>query len=383
MVIPQTDPKANYLAHKAEIEGAIAHVLDSGWYILGGEVTAFEAEFAKFIGVNHAVGTANGTDAIVIALRACDIKRGDVVLTVSHTAVATVAAIELTGATPVLVDIDPKTYTMDPSHLEDAIKAISNAPSGTNRQLKAVLPVHLYGHPADMPAIVEIARRYGLYVIEDCAQAHGAIIEGKKAGTWGHIATFSFYPTKNLGALGDGGAVGTDDPLLAEKACALREYGWHERYISDVPGMNSRLDELQAAILRIKLNYLDEENKRRGLVANIYNEFLSDSLLHLPAVRPDVTHVYHQFVVQSTQRDNLRSFLMANGIATAVHYPVPVHLQPAYKGQTTIGRGGLHNTEQICNEILSLPMYAQLSDEQTEKVCKTIVKWEKQHAGKL
>ena len=369
------DPKANYLAHKEEIEQAIHRVLESGWYILGEEVTAFEQEFARYLGVYYAVGVASGTDALHLALRTCGIGSGDTVITVSHTAVATVAAIELAGATPVLVDIDPTTFTMEPDRLEEAIKKHDGS------RLRAIIPVHLYGNPADMPAIMDIANRYGLYVIEDCAQSHGAAIQGRKAGSWGHLAAFSFYPTKNLGALGDGGAVVTDDPALAERVNLLREYGWRERYISDLAGMNTRLDELQAAILRVKLQYLDEENTRRRALARIYDSLLSGTTLILPQAQDSVKHVYHQYVVRNRRRDDLRAFLKVDSVGTLIHYPTPVHLQPAYQGRLAVGSGGLQNTEQVCREILSLPMHPQMTDEQAQRVSELIVRWHKQKIG--
>lgn len=247
--IPQTDPKAGYLAHKTEINEAIHRVLDSGWYILGKEVAAFEAEFAAYVGVSHAVGVASGTDALELALRTLDIGPGDGVVTVSHTAVATVAAIERCGATPVLVDIDPATYTMDPHHLDDTVRKAYTLSSPVPT-IQAVIPVHLYGRPADITAIVHIAAQHELYVIEDCAQAHGAVSGGRKAGTYGNLGAFSFYPTKNLGALGDGGAVVTDHMDMFVKMRALREYGFQERYVSAMKGINSRLDEVQAAVFR-------------------------------------------------------------------------------------------------------------------------------------
>jgi dTDP-4-amino-4,6-dideoxygalactose transaminase len=274
------DPKANYLAHKEEIDQAIRRVLDSGWYILGQEVAAFEQEFAQYLGVSQAVGVGSGTDALEIALRACGVGVGDAVITVSHTVVATVAAIELVGAMPVLVDIDPITFTLDPNRLEDTIAQHQGS------RIKAIIPVHLYGHPAAMPAIKEIARRHDLYVIEDCAQSHGAAIKGRKTGAWGDLAAFSFYPTKNLGALGDGGAVVTDNAELAQKLRLLREYGWQRRYISEMPGMNTRLDEIQAAVLRVKLQYLDKENAQRRELAEVYNSRLSATpLVCLKSVR--------------------------------------------------------------------------------------------------
>ena len=337
-----TDPKASYLAHKEEIDAAIARVLDSGWYILGREVAAFEQEFAAYVGVRFGIGVGSGTEALHLALRACGIGAGDEVITVSHTAVATVAAIELCGAAPVLLDIDLHTYTMDPNQIESAI----------TERTGAIIPVHLYGHPADMESIVAIARRHGLRVIEDCAQSHGGVYKGHKMGAWGDIAAFSFYPTKNLGAIGDGGIVVTDDPELAERARLLREYGWCQRYISELPGLNSRLDELQAAILRVKLCYLDQENRRRQALSRLYDDGLSTTSLVLPQSAPGAHHVYHQYVVRSKQRDALREFLQTRGIGTLVHYPVPIHCQPAYQARIRCA-GSLVNTERAAEEILS------------------------------
>lgn len=367
--IPQTNPGASYLAHRAEIDEAVKQVLESGWYISGAQVLAFEREFAHYLGVLHTIGVGNGTDALELSLRACDIGPGDAVFTVSHTAVATVAAIELTGATPVLVDIDPATFTISPADLETALK---NCRAGRPR---AVIPVHLYGRPADLPAILEIAARYNLYVIEDCAQAHGALFQNRQAGSWGDLATFSFYPTKNLGALGDGGAIVTSNQALAERARQLREYGWRERYISELAGMNSRLDELQAAILRVKLRYLDEENARRQTIAHQYQSLLAHTDLILPAPQSQSSHVYHQYVIRTRQRDALKEFLKAHNIGSLIHYPLPVHLQPAYQNRTALSAGGLPGTEKICGEILSLPMYPQLTDEQVNEVGQTILHW--------
>jgi len=375
LLVP-ADPKASYLAHKDEIDEAIHRVLDSGWYILGQEVAGFEKEFAAYVGVGNAIGVASGTDALEIALRSCGIGPGDGVITVSHTAVATVAAIELAGATPILVDIDPCTYTMDPNPLEDTIKR-----QGVGR-LKAIVPVHLYGHPADMAAIMDIAGRHGLSVIEDCAQSHGAAIGDRKTGTWGHLSAFSFYPTKNLGALGDGGAAVTDDQDLAERMRCLREYGWRERYISHLPGMNTRLDELQAAVLSVKLRYLDKENNRRRGLARAYDALLSATALILPQPQDGVEHVFHQYVVRSRHRDGLQAFLGANSIGTLIHYPVPVHLQPAYKGRVIINGGGLRHTEEVCREVLSLPMHPQMTNEQAQQVSELILRWHRQKRDK-
>jgi dTDP-4-amino-4,6-dideoxygalactose transaminase len=378
-VIP-IDLGASYRAHKAEIDRAIQGVLDKGWYILGQEVTAFEEEFAKYIGVRHGIGVANGTDALHVALRAGGIRPGDSVITVSHTAVATVAAVELAGAIPILVDIDPQSYTMDPTRLKDTLRDIDTAPrSRKNSRPKAVVVVHLYGQPADMPAIIELARQYDLLVVEDCAQAHGSTLAAKKAGTWGSIAAFSFYPTKNLGAFGDGGAVVTNDPKLAERVRLLREYGWKERYISQVAGFNTRLDELQAAILRVKLKSLDAENIQRRKIGDIYDTALAKCQhVAAPWRNPDAKHIFHQYVVRTKRRDSLREFLKKQAIGALIHYPRPVHLQPAYMGRIGQGSGGLSKTELACREVLSMPIYGQISESQAEYVAEQIVRWDSQ-----
>jgi dTDP-4-amino-4,6-dideoxygalactose transaminase len=372
-LIVAADPKANYRTHQEEIDRAVRRVLEGGWYILGQEVTAFEEEFARYLGVRHAVGVGSGTEALHLALRVCGIGPGDAVFTVSHTAVATVAAIELTGAAPVLVDIDPATFTLDPNRLEDVL-----AGGSLGLRAKAIIPVHLYGHPADMPAVLEIGRRHGLVVIEDCAQSHGATLNGRKTGTWGDLAAFSFYPTKNLGALGDGGALVTSDPGLAERARLLREYGWRERYVSELPGMNTRLDELQAAILRVKLRALEGENARRRELARLYGQALAATPLGLPRARDGVEHVYHQYVVRCQRRDELRAFLKANSVGTAIHYPLPVHLQPAYRDRLVPSGGQLAQTERACRKVLSLPMHPQLADEQAAFVGEQIMSWYRQ-----
>jgi dTDP-4-amino-4,6-dideoxygalactose transaminase len=368
------DPKANYLAHKDEIDQAIDRVLNSGWYVLGQEVDAFEQEFARYLGVRYAIGVGSGTDALHVALRACGIGPGHTVITVSHTAVATVAAIELAGATPVLIDINPMTFTMDPNDLEDSIKEQGNSRrSAVSGRLKAIIPVHLYGHPADMPSIMDLARRYGLYVIEDCAQSHGAAIQGCKTGAWGHLAAFSFYPTKNLGALGDGGAVVTSDPDLAERVRLLREYGWRQRYISELQGMNTRLDEIQAAILRVKLPYLDGDNARRQRIAAAYSAALSSTSLRLPEAKSGAGHVYHQYAVRSERRGELQVALKQAGIGTAILYPEPVHRQPAYQERLAHGVGGLYQSERVCREILCLPMHPHLSDDEVARVAEAAI----------
>jgi len=363
--IPQADPRASYLAERAAIDAAMARVLASGRYILGPETQAFEQEFAAYIGARHCVGVASGTEALVLALAALQLAPDDYVATVSHTAVATVAAIELAGAKPLLVDIDPATCTLDAAELARALAA---APKTGPGRIAAVIPVHLYGLAADLDRILELARRHGLRVIEDCAQSHGALLDGRRLGGFGDIAAFSFYPTKNLGALGDGGAVVSKDDALAARVKELREYGWRERYVSHLPGMNSRLDELQAAILRPKLRRLDADNARRQEIAGAYDEGLRGLGLGLPARRRGATHVFHQYVLRSAKRDQLRAALTTRGIGTNIHYPVPVHLQPAYRGRIAVGPSGLAHSERAAKEVLSLPMFPQLTDEQAERV---------------
>lgn len=365
--IPQADPGSAYRARKSELDAAVARVLESGWYILGKEVAAFEAEFADLIGVPHAIGVANGTDALALALRALGIGPSDAVATVSHTAVATVAAIEMVGATPVLIDIEADFFTMDPGEFERTVAGRS-----ADAPIRAVIPVHLYGQGADIERIVGIARRHGISVIEDCAQAHGAMLGDQRLGSFGDAAAYSLYPTKNLGALGDGGIITTADAGLASRIGALRQYGWRDRYVSDFAGVNSRLDELQAAILRVRLGHLDGDNRRRQAIAAIYDEELAGCAnrgLGLPARRKGAGHVFHQYVVCSDDRDGLQQRLRAAGIGTNIHYPVPVHLQPAYKGRLATGPSGLPRSERAAQTVLSLPMFAQLSGEQAREVC--------------
>jgi dTDP-4-amino-4,6-dideoxygalactose transaminase len=349
------DLKAQHRRQGQEIANALQRVIDSGWYILGTEVAAFESEFARELGYAHAIGVANGTDALALCLMALGIKRGDRVATVSHTAVATVAAIEMVGAHPVLVDIDPITYTMDPVALERSLRAF--------QPVAAVIVVHLYGHPADLDAISAVTRAHGAKLIEDCAQAHGASAAGRAVGSRSDAAAFSFYPTKNLGALGDGGLVVTADAECMRRVRWIREYGWRIRYISEVPGINSRLDELQAAVLRVKLPTLRSGNERRAEIAASYDRGLQGTGLVLPTRRGDVTHAYHQYVVRSSARDMLRARLKERGIATNIHYPMPVHQQPAYAGRVAVDPGSLCETERAAREVLSLPMYPELTDQ--------------------
>jgi dTDP-4-amino-4,6-dideoxygalactose transaminase len=360
--IPQTDPRAGYLERKEAIDAAIARVLASGQYILGSEVEAFEAEFAAWLGVGHAVGVGSGTDALELALRACGIGPGDLVFTVSHTAVATVAAIERAGAVPVLVDIEPGGFTMDPGALEAALQ---RSPKG---RPAAILPVHLYGEAADLGPIINLARRHGMRVIEDCAQSHGAVYRGRATGSIGDIACFSFYPTKNLGALGDAGMTATDDTDLAVALREIREYGWRDRYVSARIGINTRLDPLQAGVLRARLPHLADDNARRQAIADRYDGGLAGLPLDPPRRRGECTHVFHQYVVRTPKRDRLREHLRAARIGTGVHYPVPVHLQPAYEGRLAEFPAGLPQTSRAMHEILSLPIYPQLGLDAADRV---------------
>ncbi|MFH1654806.1 MAG: DegT/DnrJ/EryC1/StrS family aminotransferase [Pseudomonadota bacterium] len=356
-----SNPKIQYLSHKDEIVSAISNVLEKGWYISGEECKLFESEFSNYVGVKFGVGVGSGTEALHVALRACGIGPGHEVITVAHTAVATIAAIELAGATPVLVDIDPKFYVLDPLKIEKAIST----------KTKAIIPVHLYGLPVDMISIIDVARANKLKVIEDCAQATGAMCHGRRVGSWGDAACFSFYPTKNLGALGDGGMLVTNDGEIAQKAKLLREYGWADRYVSKISGWNSRLDELQAAILRIKLRTLDKDNELRSMLASKYDQLLVNHNIILPKKREESTHVYHLYVIRSSERDKLQQYLKDNGVGSLVHYPVPVHLQPAYLKRLK-GSDELVNTEKIANEVLSLPMYPELKTSELATVAAVI-----------
>lgn len=345
------NPKAQYLHYKTEIDAALSRVLEKGRYILGDETRLFEEEFAAFLGVRFAIGVGSGTEAIHIALKACGIGPGDEVITVSHTAVATIAAIELAGASPVLVDIDPSSLTMDPAKLEGALSP----------KTKAVVPVHLYGQPANLPLIEAFTRKHKLRLIEDAAQAHGAFYQDRRVGSWGDLGCFSFYPTKNLGALGDGGAVATNDAELAKRARLLREYGWAERYVSHLSGWNSRLDEMQSAVLRVKLRYLDRDNAERARIAKHYQQALQKTSLQLPAAPAASVPVHHLYVIRSAARGALMEFLQSHSIQTLIHYPVPVHLQPAYKGRLRKA-GDLPVTEKVAGEVLSIPIYPELED---------------------
>ncbi|MBI4771352.1 MAG: DegT/DnrJ/EryC1/StrS family aminotransferase [Chloroflexi bacterium] len=356
-MIPQADPGAFVRAHRAEIDAALARVLDSGCYILGPEVAAFEAEFAAFLGVAHAVAVASGTEALWLALLAAGIGPGDEVILPSLTASATAAAVVGAGATPVFADVRPADLTLDPDRL----------PAALSPRTRAVLPVHLYGNPANLPALADFCAGHGLPLIEDCAQSHGATLGGRLTGAFGALAAFSFYPTKNLGALGDGGAVVTPDPELAERLRLLRQYGWQERYSSAVHGWNSRLDELQAALLRVRLAHLPADNARRREIASAYRRGLDPGRFPAAWPAPGAGGAFHQYVVRVRDRAALQGHLARRGIGAGVHYPIPCHLQPAYAryGQ---GPGSLPVAEGACREVVSLPMYPELTDEQVERV---------------
>ncbi len=344
------DPRAGYLAAREEIDAAIQRVMASGHYILGPETAAFEAEFARWLGATGCVGVANGTDALELALRAMGVGPGDKVATVANTVSATAAAITATGAAPFFVEVDPTTMLMDVPALAALLEARRDP------KIKAVIPVHLYGQPVDMPRLMDVARGHGLAVIEDCAQSHGAEVGGKKAGTWGHLAAFSFYPTKNLGAFGDGGAVVAADPAHLEKVRLWRQYGWRRRYVSDQSGRNSRLDEMQAAILRVRLPRLDQDNAIRATLAARYHERLAGTPLVLPTTVAGRSHVWHQYVVRHARRDELRARLEAKGVVGGVLYPVPLHRQPAFHRPEI----SLPETEAACAEVFSLPLHPGL-----------------------
>ena len=361
-MIPWAFPAAQYRAHKDAIEAAITRVLDSGAYVLGSEVESFERAFADHCGVAHAVGVGSGTDALILALRSLGIRPGDEVVTVSHTALATVAAIIATGATPVLVDVDAASYAINPAGIEEAI----------GPRTKAIVAVHLYGRPADLDAIEAIAMRHALRLIEDCAQATGARYRDRRVGSIGDVACFSFYPTKNLGAIGDGGMVTTANAALASRVRRLHQYGWNEARETEDVGVNSRLDPLQAAILGAKLPHLEADNARRAAIAARYAGGLSGLPLALPATREGCTHVYHLYVIACDERDALMEHLDRHGIGCGIHYRVPVHLQKGYAERVRIPERGLPVTEHLVRRIVSLPIYPELGDAEVQRVIATI-----------
>ena len=355
--VPFLDLRAAYRELETEIDAATKRVVQSGWYVLGREVEAFEAEFASYVGTRHCVGVASGTNAITLALLAAGIAAGDEVLVAAHTCTPTWLGITHARAVPVPVDVSPSTLTMDTNALSASISP----------RTRAIMPVHIYGQTCNMYEINSIARSQGLAVIEDAAQAHGASWNGRRAGTLGNAAAWSFYPTKNLGAVGDAGAVTTDDSGLAERVRSLRNYGWTERYSAGERGFNSRLDELQAAILRAKLPVLDEWNNRRSVIASSYLQALRNTDLALPQVAEGAIPSWHLFAVRTPPRDKLRQHLAAQGVQTLVHYPVAPHLQPAFADLGYL-RGSLPVAESVADGVLSLPMGPHLEDDAVGRV---------------
>ncbi len=359
-MIPFVNLKDEYKFLSEELNPKINDTLKKGIFILGKEVEKFEEEFSDYLGVEHAVSVNSGSDALFLAIKSLGIGVGDEVITVSHTFISSVDAIIRNGAKPVFVDINEDTYCIDISKIKKKISI----------NTKAILVVHLYGHPADMDQISTLAEELNIFLIEDTCQAHGAEFKGIKVGTIGIIGCFSFYPTKNLGAYGDGGMIVTNDSDLAEKLKKLRNYGQSKKYYHDFTGLNSRLDEIQASILRIKLLYLDDWNKRRAEIAKLYNNHLKKSDLILPMEKKHFKHVYHLYVIRSANRDELKDVLLKNGIQTQIHYPIPVHKQKAYIN--SYKNVNLPITEKICREILSLPMHPFLNDEEVVFIVKVI-----------
>ncbi|MBK5276391.1 MAG: DegT/DnrJ/EryC1/StrS family aminotransferase [Desulfuromonadales bacterium] len=359
--VPFLDLHAAYRELRDELDAAYHRVMESGWYILGREVEAFESEFAGYCGAKHCVGVGNGLEALQLILRAMDIGPGDEVIVPSNTYIATWLAVTHVGAKPVPVEPDERTCNIDPALIEAAITP----------RTRAILAVHLYGNPADMPLIMKIAQRHGLKVIEDAAQAHGARCQGERAGVLGDAAGFSFYPGKNLGAYGDGGAVITNDASLAELVRALRNYGSREKYVNIVKGGNSRLDELQAAFLRVKLNHLDRWNCQRQSHASYYTSALAGIGLLLPDEADNAGSVWHLYVVRTTKREHLQKSLKEKGIDTLIHYPIPPHLQKAYV-ELGHGTGSFPLAERMAEQVLSLPLWPQMSEENRFRVSEVI-----------
>lgn len=353
------DLKAINNQYQQELKNACARVIDSGWYIMGNELTQFETEFAAYCGTKHAIGVANGLDALILVLRAWKelgkLKAGDEVIVQANTYIASVLAITENDLVPVLVEPNPASYNLDPATVFSAITP----------KTKAILPVHLYGKLSPMPEVMAIAKQHNLLVLEDCAQAHGAEINGQRAGNWGDAAGFSFYPGKNLGALGDAGAITTNDDELAQTLKALRNYGSHKKYENLYQGVNSRLDEIQAAMLRVKLPYMEAETTRRQQISQAYRSGITNPLVILPHVIDELAHVWHLFVVRCEQRDKLQNYLAEQGVQTLIHYPIPPHKQKAY------GEWNGHFlplTEALHQEVLSLPLDPTMSDEAVYRV---------------
>lgn len=364
MKIEFVDLKRQYRNHKKEIDAAIKKIIDKGNFILGEELEKFEKEFAKFCEAKYCVGVASGTDALFLSLKALGIKTGDEVITVPNSFMATALCISMTGAKPVFVDINPQTYNIDTDKIEKKITS----------RTKAIIPVHLYGQPADMDKIGKIAKKHNLKILEDACQAHGARYKGIRTGNLGDIAAFSLYPGKNLGAYGDGGAVITNNPKLAEKVLALRTYGGKKRDYYSVRGFNSRLDNLQAAILRVKLRHLEKWIGMRRKNAKLYDKFLNSPNITKPVISENVLPVFHLYVIRAKNRDGLKKYLAKKGISTLIHYPLPIHLQPAYK-DLGYKKGDFPETEKAAREILSLPIFPELKEEEIKYISQSIISY--------
>jgi dTDP-4-amino-4,6-dideoxygalactose transaminase len=364
-------PQADQKAHRVELSGAMQRVADSGSYILGAEVSAFETEFAAFLGAAEAVGVASGTDAIELMLRALDIGAGSKVVVPSFAPSAVASGVARSGAEPVFADIEADTFTLCPESLDALLRSYQG------RGVKAAVVVHLYGHPADWRSLQQVANEHGIELLEDCAQAHGALWHGRMVGTLGRVAAFSFYPTKNLAALGDAGAVATNDAGLAERLRDIRQYGWKQRYVSEYAGVNSRLDELQAAVLRVKLGALRRNIQQRRRLAAQYDARLGDgAVVAAPVVRGGYDHAYHQYVVRSKRRDALMQHLQRAQIPVAVHYPLPLHQQPAFGGSHV----SLLESERAAATVISLPLHPYMSEEAVGAVCDAMERF--QHEGR-
>jgi len=364
-MIYTANPNAQFRSYKKKIEKSISRVLNSKKYILGNEVKNLEKEFSQYIGTKFAIGVANGTDALELALKALNIGMGDEVITVAHTAVATVSAIKSVGADPVIVDINPDTYTIDYNQIKKNI----------NKKTKAIIPVHIYGQSVEIDKIQKICKQNNIFLIEDVSQAHGAKFKKKKLGSFGDIACFSCYPTKNLGAIGDAGLITTNSKKYYLKIKMLREYGWTDRYISSINGRNSRLDEIQASILRIKLKNLNKDNLRRRKIAKFYNKNLDKNKYLLPLVSKFNYHVFHLYVIKTNNRDKLLKYLHSNNVFVGIHYPKPIHLQKAYYKKIKIS-SNLKNTEFVCKKILSLPIYPELTVLEQNKIVSLLNKFQ-------
>jgi len=362
MNIPLLDLKAQYESIKNEINKAVLGVLESGNYVLGPNIKALEEEVAAYCGVKHGIGVANGTDALFLSLKVYGIGSGDEVITTPYTFFATAEVISLVGATPVFVDIDPKTYNIDVTKIEEKV----------TERTKAIIPVHIFGQMVDMDTIMEIAKKYNLLVVEDACQAIGAEYKGKKAGSIGHISCFSFFPTKNLGGYGDGGMIVTNDGEIAEKIKVLRTHGSKPKYHHSVLGYNSRLDELQAAILRVKFKYLDKWNEQRRQKAKSYNQFLTNKVLSVPYIEEGNTSIYHLYIIRVLQRDKIMQLLKEKGIGCAIYYPVPLHLQKVYE-ELGYKEGALSEAEKASLETLAIPLYAELTDRELQEISQIII----------